>query len=117
MLVEQIDLFDILQPGELPWKPKSYDSHRICCEVLAMIPKRVLSPTERWGVRCTEVERKAAYDEWGNYAMAIWHYQWGIDRTWEKCIRLLSDHRDRGEAIWMEIIKGGFMPEEIIEVI
>ncbi|OUS70283.1 hypothetical protein B1748_29035 [Paenibacillus sp. MY03] len=116
MSVEQIDLFDILPPAELPWKSKSYDPHRLYCNVLAMIPKRVLSPTERWGIQCTEAERKAAYDEWGEYAMAIWHYQWSIDRKWEKCIRQLSDYRDRGEPIWMEIVKGGFMPEKIIEV-
>lgn len=117
MIAEQIDLFDLLRYVELPWKECTYDRGRLCCEVQAIIPKRVLSPTERWNIRCSEEESKAARDEWGKYAMAIWQYQWRFNRDWMYSIRLLSEHRDRGEPIWMVLNKGQFIPEQIIKVI
>lgn len=122
---EQIkaNLAQVIHPDSLPWKAWSTFSEYETCNVRAVIPPNAITQGE-YARRFP----KASYDDpvgktymdlWAAYNWCIWHYEpHGVD--WCGAFRILENRRDRGEPVWMRIMRVHgivrFLPECIVEI-
>lgn len=119
--MQQLNIF-YFDPKVADWKETKSKEHT--CEVLALIPKEILSPFERKKIRIGTDEWHYQQDLWSAYVTAIAN---GIPYTarskndingWSAACALLEEHRGSKNSVKLKFnirYKDMFFDSEIIE--